>query len=165
MAGKRPTKGLQAFGPLRAHTVAVPTASGAKASGRRKRGRGRPARVRSGDGPEAQQQKRFVEWARGVGLEVQHQNNGAKTKAERLRLWAMGCTAGAADLIILDPLPNDPEARGLALEFKYGDGEQTPDQRAWERRVKALGWRYHVVWSAEEAVEVVAWYGLPVAHK
>lgn len=146
------TKPTGAFGPLRQHTVVNPGASSARARKKRKR--------RRRDGPEARAQKAFVVWARERGLEIQHQNNGASSKAARIRLHAMGCTAGAADLLVFDPLPNDPAARGLALEFKSEDGEQTPDQTRWQRRAERLGWRYHLVRTKEQAIEVVRWYGL-----
>jgi hypothetical protein len=144
------------FAPVRKHEV-VPAAE------LRKRKRAAPRkrkRRRRSSTEEARQQKRFVVWARGHGLEVQHQNNGAATAKKRIELHAMGCTAGAADILVFDLLPNDQAARGLALEFKTADGEQSPDQIAWQQRVTRLGWRYHVVRSAEEAVEVVTWYGL-----
>jgi len=137
-----------AFSPLRQHVVEE--ASAAKPKRRRRRG----------PSVEAREQKRFVRWARVAGLEVQHQNNGATTKARRMHLHAMGCTAGAADLIILDRLPKAPDARALGLEFKAPGGKQSDDQLAWKDRVVRLGWVYHVVWSAEDAKQVVQWYGL-----
>ena len=144
-----------AFGPLRTHAVVDPADLSHGAGGRKKR------RKRKGrDGPEAREQKKFVAWARKRGLELQHQNNGAGTKAARIRLHAMGCTAGAADILIFDVLPDEPGVRGLALEFKSEDGEQTPDQVKWQRRIERLGWRYHVVRSKDQATEVVQWYGL-----
>lgn len=149
MASNR-TRPAGAFGPLRQHTVVNPGAS----SPRKKRKR------RRRDGPEARAQKAFVAWARERGLEIQHQNNGASSRAARIRLHAMGCTAGAADLLVFDPLPIDPAARGLALEFKSEDGEQTPDQIRWQHRVERLGWRYHLVRTQAQAIEVVQWYGL-----
>ena len=98
-------------------------------------------------GQEAKEQKRFVTWARSRGLEVQHQNNGSGSKARRVHLHAMGCTAGAADLLVFDCR--------LALEFKSPTGRQSDAQKAWQKRIEALGWTYCVVRSAEQAVDLV----------
>ncbi len=144
------------FKPLRDHTVLSEQDVAKMARGRKRR-----QCKRKGEGPEARIQKAFVVWARKVGLELSHQNNGSNSKAGRIRLHAMGCTAGAADILIFDPLPRAPRARGLALEFKAPDGEQTSDQESWECRLVQLGWRYHVVRSTEQAIEVCTWYGLP----
>lgn len=128
----------------------------------RLRGRQAAPRARRSrrEGAEAKAQKRFVSWARENGLEITHQNNGARTARERIRLHAMGCTAGAADILVLNRLPSDPEARGLALEFKAPNGRQSPQQVSWSKRIRAHGWRYHVVWNLQEAIELVESYGL-----
>ena len=138
------------FAPLRAHVVDTDPKP------RRKRKKAR----RRGDTPEAREQKRFVRWARDHGLEVQHQNNGASTKARRIHLHQMGCTAGAADILIFNRPPRYPNTVGVALEFKSQDGEQTPDQEKWEERIAELGWAYHVVRSAADAIWVVNLYEL-----
>jgi hypothetical protein len=109
---------------------------------------------------EMRQQKRFVKIARERGWEIQHQNNGASSAKRRIHLWEMGCTAGAADLLIFDRLPRDPTVRGLALEFKSDTGDQSKEQRGWECRITDLGWAYHVVRGAKEAVDVCEWWGL-----
>lgn len=138
------------FAPNRSHQTLAPGEKPKPKAKRRRRSESEEARI----------QKVFVKWARSKRLEVQHQNNGANTKAERVRLHALGCAAGAADLIIMDRLPNDPGARGLALEFKTPTGEQSDAQVRWERRVVALGWRYHLVRSVDQAKSVVQKYGL-----
>lgn len=144
------------FSPLRRHetetlaAAAKRSAKNAKARDRRRK-RGRP---------EEKAQKAFVAWARGAGIEVQHQNNGHPTKAGRIRLHAMGCTPGAGDVLVFDILPRDPAIRGLALEFKSDVGVQSDDQQGWQRRVVSRGWVYHLVRSATQAAEVCQWYGL-----
>lgn len=163
------TKPKNPFGPLRTHAVVDPptTSWGGQADpvadikSLIERLGGKPKRRRRrGDGPEARIQKAFVAWARRHGLEVQHQNNGANSKAARIRLHALGCTAGAADILIFDRLPNYPTARGLALEFKVPGGGQTPEQWEWQQRLQIQGWRYHVVWAKQGAIDVVQRYGL-----
>ena len=145
------------FAPLRRHTVATGTKP---PTGRARRATGHTRRLRGGETAEARAQKEFVRWARAHGLEVAHVNNGAKTTAQRVRLHALGCAAGAADLLIFDRLPNAPEARGLALEFKAGRGKQSQDQLDWQSRVEGHGWVYHVVYGKTEAIATVRFYGL-----
>lgn len=137
------------FKPVRQHV----TGPAPKKRPKRKR------RPRRGYGPEAEQQKAFVEIARAAGLLVQHCKQGSGNKLTRINDWRLGCTGGAADLVIFDRLPKAPTARGLALEFK-AETEQSADQKTWETRIMARGWRYHVVWSCREAVEVCEEYGL-----
>lgn len=144
-----------AFAPLAQHQV-VSQAELEKRHAAKKRRRSK----KSVDLEEAREQKRFVEWARERGLEINHQNNGANSKQRRIHLYQMGCTAGAADLLIFDRLPKRPEARGLAIEFKSSNGEQSEAQIGWEARITELGWVYHVVFSSNEAKEVCRWYGL-----
>lgn len=147
-----------AFSPLRQHDVIDWSEYDArmrhKVKRRAKRKRGAPKR------PEDAVQMAFVRWARKAGLELQHQNNGDESPARRRYLHLMGCTNGAADVLIFDPLPAVPEARGLALEFKSSKGVQSEAQVGWQRRIERLGWRYHVVQSVEEAKRVVRSYGL-----
>ena len=124
-----------------------------------------PRRVRAADPKnrakeEARQQKRWVAWARTRGLNFNHQNNGANTKARRIHLHQMGCTSGAADVIVFDVLPYDPPARGLALEFKAPGETLSPNPRGWREMAEAMGWRYHVVHSADAAKEICRRYGL-----
>lgn len=135
------------FSPLRKHYL----------SG--KEPKKRPRRKKK-QNTEAREQKRFVKWARDRGIELNHQNNGANSKQRRIYLHQMGCTAGSADILIFDYLPRAPDARGLALEFKSEGGEQSDAQEDWQKRLDALGWRYHLVRSANEASEVCLWYGL-----
>lgn len=137
------------LGPLRTHEVVEP-------------GQVKPKRKRkktSGQA-EAKEQKRWVVWARKRGLEFAHINNGANSKARRIHLHQMGCTAGAADILVFDLLRAWPEIRGLALEFKSAGGVQGREQGMWQKRIERLGWVYHVVRSAEEAREVCEGYGL-----
>ncbi len=115
---------------------------------------------RKGEGEEAVVQKEWVRWARKNGLTVAHLNNGSRSKVDRIRLHAMGCTAGAADILIFDRLPTAPEVRFLALEFKSPRGVQSSAQKAWQSRCEAQGGAYHVVRSADEAERICLEYGL-----
>ena len=109
---------------------------------------------------ESRNQKRFVVWARQIGLEIAHLNNGASSKTRRINLAALGCQRGAADLLIFDRLPAQPMAGGLALEFKSPEGRQSKDQKRWQKRIERLGWVYRVVRSDDEARGVCREMGL-----
>lgn len=135
-----------ALGPLREHVIGQPTK-------RRRKKRRRP------DLEEAREQKAFVKWARARGLMLNHQNNGASTKARRIHLHQMGCTAGAADVLIFDNMV-DSRIRGLALEFKADGAVQSPAQRDWQIDIDRHGWVYRVVYSAEEAQTTCLGLGL-----
>lgn len=148
----RPEARVDAFGPAAIHEVR--DALQTEARNRTKR------RGLSKNREEHREQKKFVLWARDRGLEVSHQNNGASTKARRIHLHQMGCTAGAADLLIFDRLPKFPEARGLAIEFKSSTGSRSPAQTAWADRLKYLGWICHVARTADEAKSICIFYGL-----
>lgn len=109
---------------------------------------------------EAGEQKAFVAWARVMGLSIAHLNNGASSKSRRIYLHAMGCTAGAADILIFDRIENRNDIRGLALEFKSARGRQSPKQVSWQKQIEQCGWVYHVVKSSTEAINVCLSYGL-----
>ena len=145
------SKTSSAFGPLRAHKVVDVSELGRKQKRRR--------RKKKRD-PEAKIQKAWVIWARSRGLEVQHQNNGAKAVARKIHLAEMGCANGAADILVLDRLPDHPFVRCLAIEFKAPGGVQSAAQKKWQARVERLGWRYHLAWSKAEAIDICQSYGL-----
>ena len=152
---ERLSEARSAFAPLATHqVVAQRDLDRRKKSAKQRRSR------KVVELEEAREQKRFVAWARKRGLELNHQNNGASSKARRIHLHQMGCTAGAADVLVFDRLPKQPSVRGLALEFKSASGDMSPAQVEWQNRLRRLGWRYHLVRSAAEAQQVCLWYGL-----
>lgn len=110
---------------------------------------------------EEKTQKTFVSWARSNNLEIAHLNNGSGNKLSRIRLSAMGCSAGAADILVFDKIPEKPEIRGIALEFKTKTGKQSNSQKSWQKRIESLGWKYYIVRTFNEAKSILNAYGLP----
>lgn len=91
-------------------------------------------------------------------------NGGKRGAREAALLKAEGVSAGAPDWLCFEhgrsPEGSQPRIRfGIALEFKRADGgRQSPEQKAWQARLEAVGWRYELVTSAEAAWAVVTQY-------
>lgn len=79
---------------------------------------------------------------------LHHSPNGGRRDArEAARFKAMGTSAGFPDLIL--PLPCG-EWAGLALELKSAKGRQSPEQKAWQDRLRGAGWRYLIIRTFDE---------------
>lgn len=74
-------------------------------------------------------------------------NGGLRNKREALKLKSTGVVAGVSDLIIV----NDKEI--LFIEVKTSKGKQSKKQADFERKVKALGYRYLIVRSLNDFKE------------
>ena len=104
--------------------------------------------------------------------EIQHGVLKALGAREELRIWrhnvgfARDATGrgirfglpGAADLqgIIRGRDPSRPLGRFLAIELKTPTGRQSPEQRAFQRMVEAMGGVYLLCRSVDDAVAGVA---------
>lgn len=64
---------------------------------------------------------------------------------------AKGVVAGVADYIMLVP---NQTSHGLCIEFKVPGGVQSDKQQDFEQKVKAMGYRYEVAYSTEEAIKI-----------
>lgn len=60
------------------------------------------------------------------------------------------CPAGTADLLLLSN-----GGRPLFMEIKDAKGKQSPDQVKFQEEVQALGYRYALVRSVDEALSVL----------
>lgn len=78
-------------------------------------------------------------------------NGGRRDKVTAVKLKAEGVERGVPDWLLFEH--GKDGAVGLALEFKSptGRGKSTPEQKAWQKRLEALGWRVRIVLSAQEA--------------
>ena len=93
-------------------------------------------------------------------------NGGARSKATAGMLKAEGVVAGVADLILLVPRcvkAKDDEGwyntiHGLCIEMKTPKGYQSPEQKAWQAKVEAEGYRYAVVRSIEQFIDTIENY-------
>lgn len=121
---------------------------------------------------ETKIQKRCVQWLRERGILVQHLKQGSKSANARRNDYEMGCTPGAADLVIFDVVcasVSDPAVtvyalacRGLFVEFKAPKGVQSDDQERWQAAVERRGWAYRIVRSLAEMEAVAREFGLPI---
>lgn len=62
---------------------------------------------------------------------------------------AMGLKSGVSDVVVL--IPN----KVLFVEFKSGEGVQTPKQKDFQQAVEALGFEYHICRSVEEFQKII----------
>lgn len=101
---------------------------------------------------EARIQAEFCDWMRANAPEVMFMSipNEHSTDAERVKLAAMGLRKGAADVMML-LRDNVPEW----IEFKTPRKKQTPAQVEFQAEVESRGMRYHLCFSASEAVMIV----------
>lgn len=96
-------------------------------------------------------------------------NGGARDKVTGAMLKAEGVTAGVADLILLVPkrvkvlsaFPNEAwwhTIPALCIEMKTEKGRQSPEQKAWQKKVEAQGYKYIVIRSVEQFITEVEAY-------
>lgn len=94
-------------------------------------------------------------------------NGGGRSRTEAAILKGEGVTAGVADTLLL--VPNE-QYHGLCIEFKciktyVEDGKfkkrntyQEPEQKAWQKEVEKVGYRYAVVRTEDEFFELMEGY-------
>lgn len=79
-------------------------------------------------------------------------HNAGSSRINGARLKTMGMVPGVSDMVYLRP-----GGCPLLIEIKTERGSQSLKQVAWQARVVAAGYRYHVVRSLEEMKEVCGW--------
>lgn len=107
-----------------------------------------------------------LQWPEYRGLLFSVPNGGARSKATAGKLKAEGVVAGIADLILLVPRcvkAHDDEGwynifHALCIEMKTAKGRQSPEQKEWQAKVVAKGYKYVVCHSIEEFMAVVNGY-------
>lgn len=82
-------------------------------------------------------------------------NGGYRTPATAAKIKAEGALPGVSDLILLIARGG---YHGLLIELKTDKGRQSEAQREWQRLIEADGYKYVVVRSIEEFIEVVTDY-------
>jgi len=82
-------------------------------------------------------------------------NGGHRNIQTARSLKAEGVTSGVSDLLLLVP---KREYHGLCVEVKTPVGRQSENQKNWQRIIEAQGYRYEIVRSLDEFVELVRWY-------
>ena len=82
-------------------------------------------------------------------------NGGHRRRIEAMIMKAEGVTAGVADVLFLYP---NCQYHGLCIEFKTSTGRQQPTQKAFQRAVEAHGYKYAIVRSIDDFIELVKNY-------
>ena len=94
-------------------------------------------------------------------------NGGARDKVTGAMLKAEGVIAGVADLILLVPSNHTTLDDGrtwyrpihaLCIEMKTEKGRQSPEQKAWQKKIEAHGYKYAVCRSLDDFIETVNGY-------
>jgi hypothetical protein len=76
-------------------------------------------------------------------------NGGKRNVMEAVRFKRQGVLAGFADIIFLH------KGECLFFEVKAGKGKQTDNQLAFEKNVKEQGFKYYLVKSVEEVLNII----------
>jgi hypothetical protein len=91
----------------------------------------------------------------GIDVSFAVPNGGHRHLGVAKKLKAEGVEPGVPDWLW-------PTARGgfvgLAIEFKYGDGNPTKEQRGKINRLQDEGWCAVICWTASAAIRVVQGY-------
>lgn len=95
-------------------------------------------------------------------------NGSSRNKLEAFRLKREGVVRGVADMLFLFPNRN---YHGLCLEFKKREeylgvngkictrrGYQSAEQQEWQKAVEEQGYKYAVVYSVAEGLDIVRDY-------
>lgn len=100
---------------------------------------------------ENQLQQQIIIWyknnyqIKGLGLIFSVPNGGSRHILEAKTLKATGQMAGVSDLIILQP-----NGKTIFVEVKVEKGIQSEVQKAFEEKVKVLGFEYYLVRSLDD---------------
>lgn len=71
-------------------------------------------------------------------------NEGKRDRIQGARLRAMGLKSGVPDILILEPAPNKPDVRGVAIELKRRKGGRlSENQTKWLESLRRRG--FHAV--------------------
>lgn len=89
------------------------------------------------------------------GLLFSVPNGGHRDKVTGAMMKAEGVVAGVADLILLVPSKG---YHALCIEMKTEKGRQSPEQKAWQKKAEAHGYKYAVCRSLDDFMETVNTY-------
>lgn len=115
-----------------------------------------------------------LQWPQYRGLLFAVPNGGARSKATAGKLNAEGVVPGVADLILLVPKNTNPSIEkygtitleidgqipeiwdhALCIEMKTAKGYQSPEQKAWQKKVEEFGYKYTVCHSLDEFINTI----------
>ena len=106
---------------------------------------------------ELQEQIALAAWLTERGVWFCHPpNEGRRSRRQGAQLRRAGMRSGVPDILVFDAAPNDPDARGVAIELKRVNGrpsQVSENQRMWLEALEVRGWRVHVAYGCADAVE------------
>lgn len=127
-----------------------------------------PRKQRSHGNPEAKIQSECVTWlwnnrpeTRGLYFCVPNENTQSVYETKRQQMIsgskrkAMGVVQGVSDTLLLIPRKG---YHGLCVEYKSEVGRQSEAQQEWQHKVEGQGYKYVIVRSLEEFVNVITEY-------
>ena len=79
-------------------------------------------------------------------------NGGSRNKLEAINLKRQGLKPGISDVILLIPKKG---FSSLCMEFKTSTGDQSDDQKEFQRQVEMCGGKYVIVRSVQKAIELM----------
>jgi len=101
-------------------------------------------------------QKQVAKYLDLTGALWCHVANERKTSFQAgRRLKAKGVKSGVPDCMIFN---NNQQYNGLALELKVKPNKPTKNQKEWLRRLSNKGWKCEVVYSFDEALQIIEEY-------
>lgn len=111
---------------------------------------------------EAQEQKALIQWTKfqekkypELKLLFHIVNEGKRSPRYGAELKRQGLKSGVPDLFLPVPRGN---SHGLFLEMKVGRNKCTDNQKKWIRALMEQGYEVKVVYSCEEAIQVIKKY-------
>ena len=108
---------------------------------------------------ENQESCAFAAWMRSRDLLFCHVPNQGwgRNKWQGAMLKRMGMSAGVPDFLIFELAPNNPDARGVAVELKRTVGGRTSAvQKQWIENLRNNGWIAEVCFGADAAIQYMA---------
>lgn len=130
----------------------------------------KPRKKRKTD--EADEQMKFVKWARKSGLSINHPAGqlmglliallGNRGFGVVKKLKAMGMQPGMPDIEIYTRVDGRPEIRGVGIEFKTKTGKEQEDQIRIRKNLEKNGWLCRICKSDEDARQecLLLWPGM-----
>ena len=77
-------------------------------------------------------------------------NGGSRNVREAQRLKAEGVLAGVADLVVLLP-----QGKSLYIEMKVKGNRRTDNQKDFQQKAEALGYKYYVCYSFDQFKAII----------
>lgn len=105
-------------------------------------------------------QCQLVKWFRLQYPHLKHAlfsvpNGGKRDKVTAAKMKEEGQLSGVSDLILL---VNNGQYGALLIEVKTKDGCQSDNQKEWQRAIEKGGYKYVIVRSLEEFMDVIKEY-------